>query len=112
MTTETLTLIGLVVTLVLGIINFISNMRRAKSLSEMEGSTSIETLNKAVMLANKRALEAEVKSAEVEARLEILEGQMHYRITFDFKAGLKPAISDLVVTHVPVNRNANASSTV
>lgn len=71
---------GILVSLILGVLNFRNSSARNKSQGMLDEGNYINTLNESVRLANARALNAEKERAEVEIKAEEREKRLTDRI--------------------------------
>lgn len=109
-----LTFIGILLTFLLGALNFYNGSIRGKSIGMLERGQYLESVNKSVELANDRALKAEQRASDAEERANkledriiALERKLSYRITFDVLLGSNPSIAQADIRHYPDRRVFN-----
>jgi len=90
--TDIVMVVGIAVTLLLGVVNFLGGR-------PLVNAQSFEAFNKSITLANNRALDAEQRAFaaenrvdELEKRIEAMEKRLSYRLTFDVILGSKPEV--------------------
>ena len=87
------TWLGLLGTLILGLLNFFNASKRNKSQGMLDEGNYINTLNESVRLANARALSAEKERVEVETKAEEREERLTDRID-DLDAKLDKVVAE------------------
>ena len=87
------TWLGLLGTLILGLLNFFNASKRNKSQGMLDEGNYINTLNESVRLANARALSAEKERVEVETKAEEREQWLIQRID-DLDAKLEIVVAE------------------
>jgi len=87
------TWLGLLGTLILGLLNFFNASKRNKSQGMLDEGNYINTLNESVRLANARALSAEKERVEVETKAEEREQRLIQRID-DLDAKLEIVVAE------------------
>jgi hypothetical protein len=122
--TDVLQFIGLITMFILGLYNAKNNGSRAKSQNTLETSQYLVSMNQAVDLANKRALEAEegraraeertlqaeAREEDLERRLTTLEKSLAYRLTFDVILGTNPSVEKVEIKHFPERRESDTKT--
>lgn len=84
---------GIVVSLILGVLNFRNSSMRNKSQGMLDEGNYINTLNESVRLANVRALNAEQERIEAETKAEEREKRLIERID-DLDAKLEKVVGE------------------
>jgi len=106
-------LIGVIISLIMGILNWYDKRVPSKNLSPIESGQLNLTQNKAVEMANKRALDAEIRADKAEERVLRLENmyevlklefedwiqKQNYKITFNVTLGSNPKIMSTQIYH-------------
>ena len=107
--------------IVVAVGSLVITIQRNKTLKKVDNGTINETENRAIILANQRALDAETRRSESEKREDVLEARItkmeidvleqtknieaiaNYRLTFDVSLGKKPSIYNPTIESLPSN---------
>ena len=107
--------------IVVAVGSLVITIQRNKTLKKVDNGTINETENRAIILANQRALDAETRRSEAEKREDILEVRItkmeidvleqtknieaiaNYRLTFDVSLGKNPSIYNPTIEGIPSN---------
>jgi hypothetical protein len=92
---------------IIGLLNWYDRRKPRMILTPVEEGDLSVSLNKAIALANKRALDAEERASKLETLYEELKndfdtwlGNQKYRLVFDVTLGSRPKIDNTEIVHV------------
>jgi len=101
-----LTFIGIVIALGMGILNWYDKRNPTERMTPLEESEREDNLNRAIALANKRALAAEQRAERIEGMYDSLKAEFedwiqkqNYKIVFNVTLGTDPKISSTQIYH-------------
>jgi hypothetical protein len=103
---QLLTFVGIIIALGMGILNWYDKRYPTEHMTPLEESEREDNLNRAIALANKRALSAEQRAERIEELYEQLKiefedwiQKQNYKIIFNVTLGTDPKISSTQIYH-------------